>query len=118
MHRYELGDEQWELIRELFPTNDRRKGGKRWKDHRTVVNGIFWVLHSGAPWRDLPERYGNWRTVWHRFNRYRTTGFWDRVLARLQARLDAAGKIDWDLWCIDGTIVRASRSAAGAGKKG
>jgi transposase len=110
--RYELTDEQYELIRDLLPANGHR--GRQWNDHRTTLNGIFWILHSGAQWREMPERYGKWQSVYDRFNRWRTDGTVDRMLQRLQMRLDKDGRIDWDLWCIDGTNVRASRSAAGA----
>jgi transposase len=75
-------------------------------------------LRSGAPWRDLPERYGAWQTVYDRFTRYRKDGTLDRILQALQRCLNAGGLLDWDLWCVDGTVVRASRAAAGAGQKG
>jgi transposase len=113
--RYELTDEQWDLLKGLFP--QQRRGGK-WNDHRTTLNGMLWILRSGAPWRDLPERYGKWKSVYGRFNRWRRDGTFDRVLKALQIRLDKAGKIDWDLWLVDGSCVRASRAAAGARKKG
>lgn len=112
MRRYELTDEQFELIRDLLPLNGRRGG--QWNDHRVTLNGIFWILHSGAQWREMPERYGNWKSVYDRFARWRRDGTFDRMLQRLQMKLDKDGRIDWDLWCIDGTNVRASRSAAGA----
>jgi len=111
---YELTDEQYELIRNLMPRNGHR--GRQWKDHRTTLNGIFWILHSGAQWREMPERYGKWQSVYDRFNRWRKDGTIDRILHRLQMKLNKDGRIDWDLWCIDGTNVRASRSAAGAGE--
>jgi transposase len=75
-------------------------------------------LHTGAPWRDLPERYGPWQTVFYRFNGWRRDGTWVRIVTSLLDELDDKGRIDHDLWCIDGTVVRASRAAAGAGKKG
>lgn len=114
MARYELTDEQWHLLENLFPRQGR---GGRWLDHRTVLNGMLWILRSGAPWRDLPERYGRWQSVYHRFNRWRRDGTFDRILKALQIRLDKQGKIDWDLWLVDGTSIRASRAAAGARKK-
>jgi transposase len=77
---------------------------------------MFHVLHTGCPWRDLPERYGPWQTVFDRFNRYRKDGTFDLILKRLQAKLDKLGRIDWDFWCFDGTHVRAARCAAGAKK--
>jgi len=115
MARYELTDEQWNLLKGLFPT--QKRGGK-WNDHRTTLNGMLWILRSGAPWRDLPDRYGKWKSVYHRFNRWRREGLFDRILKALQIRLDKPDKIDWDLWLVDGSNVRASRSAAGARKKG
>jgi transposase len=115
MARYELTDDEWDLLKGLFPT--QKRGGK-WNDHRTTLNGMLWILRSGAPWRDLPERYGKWKSVYHRFNRWRADGTFDRVLKALQIRLDKQGKIDWDLWLVDGSNVRASRAAAGARKKG
>jgi transposase len=79
---------------------------------------MLWRLRSSAPWHDLPERYGSWQTVYDRFTRYRKDGTLDRILQTLQRCLDAGGLLDWDLWCVDGTVVRASRAAAGAGHKG
>jgi transposase len=78
---------------------------------------MFWILRTGAPWRDLPERYGPWRTVYDRFSLWSRDGTFDRIVSHLQADLDAQGRIDWELFCIDGSSVRASRSAAGARKK-
>jgi transposase len=112
--RHELTDAQWDLIRDLFPAQGR--GGK-WADHRTAFNGALWRLRTGAPWRDLPERYGPWQTVYHRYNALRKSGLLDRILERLQARLNAEGLIDPELFCVDGTVVRAGRAAAGASKK-
>src|SRR5947209_13488750 len=82
-----------------------------------MLNGIFWRLNTGAPWRDLPERYGPWQTVYDRFRKLRRSGLLDRIIERLQLRLNEAGLIDPDLFCIDGTNVRAARAAAGAAKK-
>jgi transposase len=116
MKRHELTDRQWELLAPFFPPRPRRRGGQ-WKDDRTALNGIFWRLNTGAPWRDLPERYGKWQTVYHRFNALRKAGALDRILGALQVRLDEQGRIDWDLWCVDGSSIRGSRAAAGASKK-
>ena len=115
MRRYELTDEQYEVIEDVMPTNGRRGG--QWNDHRTIPNGMFWILHAGAQWREMPERYGKWQSVYDRFNRWRKDATIDKILERLQYRLDEDGRIDWDLWCVDGSNVRASRSAAGAGQK-
>jgi transposase len=82
-----------------------------------VLNGMLYRHATGCQWRDLPERYGPWSTVHSRFRRWTREGLWDRILAALQRELDAAGQIDWRLWCIDGSHVRAHRVAAGAGGK-
>ena len=115
MRRYELADEQYALVADLMPAGGRRGG--QWNDHRTTLNGILWVLHTGAQWRELPDRYGNWESVHDRLTRRRRDGTLDRLLERLHLRLNERGLIDEDLWCVDATAVRASRSAAG-GKKG
>jgi transposase len=111
--RHALSDEPYAIIEPLLPTNDRP--GHPWKGHHPVINGILWVLHTGAQWRDLPRAtYGPWQTAYERLNRWSKDGTWGRLLEALHVRLDAAGKIDWDLFCIDGSSIRASRDAAGA----
>lgn len=109
--RYELTDEQWKLIAPLMPP---KKPGGRWNDHRTTLNGMMWILKSGSPWRDLPDRYGSWKSVYHRFQRWTDDGTIDRILNRLRLRLDKEGHIDWDVWCVDGSNVRGHVAAAGA----
>src|SRR5687768_5778958 len=117
VRRYELSDEAFTLLTDLLPTNGRRGG--QWKDHRTVLNGIFWMLHTGAQWRELPERYGTRSTVHDRLTLWRKDGTLDRILERLHMTLDEQGRIDTDLWLIDATNIRASRAAAGGrGEKG
>lgn len=113
--RYELTDLAWERIVPLLPRQTR---GGRWNDHRIVMNGIFWILNSGAQWRDLPERYGKWQSVYDRYRRWTREGLFDRILHRLHLELDDDGRIDWTVFDVDGTNIRADRSAAGAGKKG
>jgi transposase len=116
MKRHELTDQQWELLAPFFPPRPRQRGGQ-WKDDRLMLNGIFWRLNTGAPWRDLPDRYGPWQTVYDRFAKLRKSGLLDRIIERLQLRLNDQGLIDPDLFCIDGSNVRAARAAAGAAKK-
>jgi transposase len=119
MYRYELTDLQWEQIAPFFPDRYHHGGaGHPWKAHRPLVNGILWHLHTGAPWPDTPERYGPWQTVYDRFNRWRQDGTWAKILDALLLRLDQAGFIDRDLWLVDASVIRASRAAAGAKKKG
>lgn len=116
MKRHELMDEQWALIEPFMPPSAARTGRPP-RDRRTLLNGIFWILHTGAPWRDLAERFGPWQTVYHHFAKWRREGIFAEIVDALQIRLDDRGLIDWNLWCIDGANVRAARAAAGANKK-
>ena len=116
MRRHELTDEQFALIEPLLP---RAKGaGHPWNPHRPLVNGIVWRLRTGAQWRDIPDRYGPWQTIYDRFRRWVRDGTWDRMLLALRLKLDEQGEIDWEQWALDSTSIRASRAAAGARKKG
>jgi transposase len=83
-----------------------------------VVDGILWILRTGSPWRDLPEEFGPWATVWDLFDKWNGDGTLDEILRRLRAAQVEAGALDEELWCVDGTSVRAARCAAGGGKKG
>lgn len=116
MHRHALTDAQWGLLAEFFPPRPPKRGGQ-WEDDRRMFDGILWRLNTGAPWRDLPDRFGPWQTVYDRYSGLRTSGLLDRIVGRLQLRLNAAGLIDADLFCIDGPNVRAARAAAGGAKK-
>jgi len=116
MRRYELTDEQYELIEPLLPKSGGV--GRPWADHRQVLNGLFWKLSSGASWRDIPERYGPWQTIYERYTAWRADGIWTRIVQALQVKLDATGHINWAQWNIDSTLIRASRAAGGARKKG
>ncbi len=111
VRRGELTDEAWAQIEPLLPEYGRRGG--RWRDHRTVVDGILWKLRTGAPWRDLPERYGPWQTCFDRFVRWRRDGTWDRLLSHAQTKSDAVGEVEW-LVSVDSTVIRAHQHAAGA----
>src|SRR5215207_1406780 len=84
---------------------------------RLVLDALLWLGKTGAPWRDLPERFGPWRTVATRFYRWTRSGLWDRILAELRRIADAKGGIDWEVHLVDGASVRAHRCAAG-GKGG
>ena len=112
MRRHELTDEQWGRLRPLLPP-EKPGIGRPNLDHRVVLNGILWRLKTGAPWRDLPERYGSWRTEYSRFRRWRLAGVWGKILAEVQAEEDARGNLDWRIHFVDGTVVRAQQHAAG-----
>ena len=117
MARHGLTDEQWKRIEELLPSREGLRG-RPWNDHRSTIDGILWVLMTGAPWRDLPEEFGSWKSAYDRFNRWSKDGTWDLLVDAVLGELLRAGVIDRDLWCIDGSSVRASSAAAGGGKKG
>ncbi|GEN13568.1 transposase [Myxococcus fulvus] len=113
--RYELNERQWRALAPLLPHQGR---GGAWKDHRLILNGILWRLHTGAPWRDVPARYGPWQTVYDRFVRWRRDGTWERLMRTLQAHLQEQDELDMSVLFVDSTVVRASRAAAGGGQKG
>src|SRR3954447_21319749 len=94
---YELAAEQFGLIAGLLP-EDGTPGGQ-WNDRRTTRNGILWILHTGAQWRGLPERYGKWKSARDRLTRWRADGTIDRILQRLHMGLDERRLIGHDLWC-------------------
>src|SRR5499433_3717200 len=101
--RYELSDREWSVIKPMLPNKPR--GVPRVNDRR-VLNGIFWVLRSGAPWRDLPETYGPCTTCYNRFVRWRRAGVWDQIMEALAAAHDAAVQM------IDTSVVRVHQHGA------
>lgn len=109
--RYELTDEAFARIEPLLP---KPRPGGQWKEHRSILNGMFWILNTGAQWRDLPERYGKWKTVYDRYRRWTRNGLFNQILHRLHLELDADGRINWDVFDVDGSNIRAHQSAAGA----
>jgi transposase len=108
MARYDLSEAEWRLIEALLPNKPR---GVARVDDRRVINGIFYVLRTGSPWRDLPERYGPYTTVYNRYNRWAKAGVWLRIFETL------AAKSPQSMQLIDSSIIRAHQHAAG-GKKG
>src|SRR5215212_1995050 len=113
MARGDLTDQEWERIAPLLPGSQGKRGGQ-WRDHRQVINGILWILRTGAPWEDLPERYGPKSTSHDRLKRWEREGVWERVLQALQREADQQGELHWEIVSIDGTSVRAHQHAAGA----
>lgn len=112
MLRHGLTDEQWELIADLFSA--RKATGRPPRDRRQIMDAILWVLNTGVAWRDLPVEFGPWATAWDLFDKWNADG----TLASALQRLQGQAEIDSELWCIDGTTVRAHKCAAGGGKKG
>ncbi|MGW3954329.1 IS5 family transposase, partial [Streptomyces sp. NPDC004752] len=99
-----LTNAEWERLEPFLPRGGTRGG--RWSDHRRVIDGVLFRVRTGVQWRDLPERFGPWQTVYKRHRRWSADGTWERLLARVQAEQDAVGGIDWDV-SVDSTTVRA-----------
>jgi transposase len=116
MHRGDLTNAQWERLQPLLPPQ-KSSTGRPALDHRRILNGMLWILRTGAPWHDLPERYGPWRTVASRFYRWRKAGVFQHLFDALKQQADAAGQLDWEVHFVDSPMVRAHQHAAGA-KKG
>ena len=112
MLRHRLTDEQWRRIADLF--DPPAATGRPPRDRRQVIDGILWILNTGSPWRDLPPDFGPWQTAWRLFDKWNGDGTLERILDALRGKL----QINDQLWCIDGTTVRAHKCAAGGGKKG
>lgn len=108
-----LSDEQWIRLKPLLPPQ-KPKTGRPNKDHRIVLHGILWIHRTGAPWRDLPQKFGFWKTVYSRFYRWSLAGIWDNILQMLLVFAHEQGLIDWSLNHIDSTTIRAHQHAAGA----
>jgi transposase len=111
MRRYALRDDQWERIKDLLPGREGYVGANA-KDNRLFVEAVLWRYRSGAPWRDLPERFGDWNNTHRRFSRWAKAGVWERIFKHLAADPDN------EYAMIDSTIVRAHQHSAGAPKKG
>ena len=110
MRRHELTNEQFEKIKDFLPGRDGHVGVTA-RDNRIFINGVLWIFKTGAPWRDLPERYGHWKNVHRRFSRWATAGVFDCIFRILSE------DSDMEFLLMDGTIVKAHQHAAGAKKK-
>jgi len=104
-----LSDAQWTRIEPMMPSSEGLCG-RPFRDHRQVVEGIVYRLRTGIAWRDLPESFGPWQTVWKRHKRFSVDGTWDKIHARLVAEADAVGEVDWTL-SVDSTVNRAHQHA-------
>ena len=115
MARGDLSNDEWAVLAPLLPAQPVRGG--QWRDHRQVINAICWVKRTGSPWRDLPERYGPWKTAYQRFRRWAADGTWAGLKAHVIALAELDDDIDWAAQ-VDATIVRTHQHAAGAAKRG
>jgi len=109
--RYEITDAEWERIKEYFPEREAGQKGRPRNDDRQMLNGILWISRSGAAWRDLPERYGAWNTVYSRFVHWQEEGLFKKILE------DLGEEADLQDMSMDSTCVKAHQHSAGA-KKG
>jgi len=109
--RFEMTDEQWVRIEHLLPGKPGDRGATA-RDNRLFVDAVLWIARTGAPWRDLLERFGDWNTTSQRFNRWARSGAWARVMEAL------GGDADLEHLLIDSPIIRAHQHAAGAGERG
>jgi transposase len=109
MHRHALTDEQWDRVRRVLPP--QKTGPKAALGDRTFVDAVIFRARTGIPWRDLPERFGPWKSVYNRFRNWSRKGDWEAIFKALQVELDEEGCI------VDGSVVRAHQDAAG-GKGG
>ena len=109
MRRYELTDEDWKVIEPLLPGREGDPGAHG-ADNRLFVNAVIWIARTGAPWRDLPERFGEWNSVYQRFNRWSKAGVWERVFQAVRSP-------DLEALLLDSTIIRAHQHAGGAAQK-
>ena len=110
MRRHEISDECWDRIKDMLPG---RPGQQGWiaQDNRLFINAVLYILKTGVPWRDLPERFGKWNSIWKRFDRWSFKGTWTQVFEAL-----ASEDPDLEWLILDSTVIRAHQHAAG--KKG
>ena len=109
-----LSDEAWARLAPLLPSSNGVRG-RPFRDHRQVLEGIAFRYRTGCAWRDLPEEFGPWQTVWKRHHRFSTDGTWDKVLTALQAHADATGELDWTV-SVDSSISRVHQHGATAAR--
>ena len=107
LRRHDISDGMWKILEPLLPGQEGQWGGVA-EDNRLFLDGVFWVLRTGAPWRDLPECYGKWNTVFQRFRRWRDKGVWERLL---EALIDEP---DYEWLMIDASHIKAHQHGAGA----
>ncbi|MFI6394928.1 IS5 family transposase [Nonomuraea sp. NPDC050540] len=114
--RHDLTDGQWAALKPLLPAGSGRGRPPKWS-RRQLIDGIRWRIRTGAPWRDVPEAYAPWATVYGRFRRWQRDGTWAQILSALQAQADAAGRVGWSV-SVDSTTSRAHHHAVGARRDG
>ncbi|MEU1596490.1 IS5 family transposase [Streptomyces sp. NPDC005708] len=115
MGRGDLTNEEWARRKPHLPESGARGG--RWVSHRRIINGILYRQRTGVPWRDLPVRFGPWKTVYERHGRWSADGTWDKIFAAVLANADAEGRIAWSMVSVDSASCRSHQHAAGARRR-
>ncbi len=114
-----LTDEQWAKIEPLLPPlPPQPRGGRLWCAHRPVLEGLLWILRTGAPWRDLPEQYPSASTCWRRLQEWEETGLWEKIWRIFLAQLDEQGLLDWSESFADASFAPAKKGALQWGLRG
>lgn len=113
MKRHEMNEDQWNRIKDLLPPERKPQGGRPAKSNRKILNAILYWLNTGIPWRDLPERYGPWQTVYSRFRTWTRAGVWERIFHTLIAQ----DLVEETTLMLDSTTVKVHQHGSGA-KKG
>lgn len=115
--RWKLTDEQWEKVKPLLPEPKvGRKGGRPWADNRKVFEGILWILHTGAPWSELPKAYPSASTCWRRLRDWEEEDIWVQAWRAFLAELDERGQLDWSESFADGSFAPAKKGALVSGR--
>ena len=114
----DMTDEQWKIVETILPEDPVRDDGRGrpWSDRRKVLNGVLWILRTGAPWPDLPSRYGSFQTAHRRFQNWVRSGVMEQVLLAIAQDLKDRGGLDLRECFIDGTFVPAKKGGAGLGR--
>ena len=114
----DLTDQQWKIVEAILPADPVRDDGRGrpWSDPRLVLNGVLWILRTGAPWKDLPPRYGPYQTAHRRFQNWVRSGVMERLLLTLAEHLKEAGGLDLKECFVDGTFVPAKKGGSTSAK--
>ena len=104
-----LSDRQWAIIEPMLPRQDFTKGGRPRADDKKTVEGIIWILTTGAQWDEVPDKYGDGKTCWRRFREWKKQGVWRKIWQNLLTILDKQNKINWEISYLDGTFAPAKK---------
>ena len=104
-----LSQKQWALIEPLLPRQDYKRGGRPRADDKKTIEGIIWVLTTGAQWNELPAKYGAYTTCWRRFRQWKKQGVWKKIWQELLVMLDTQEKLTWEIAYLDGTFASAKK---------